>query len=234
MVTMKMLLIVIVLFSAGIVPDFLSQSKCLNVSSYALASTLGEKNSLGNAIGVITLNKRTYTKARKLQFFNEDGSLWYELSFYEEDANHKFDLAKVGFEPFSFHLDYFVLALKCVGKDDKRFEVVVNETTRLTKFIRRHDDNFRFQTWQEHILALFAVGFDPSNNPLRRGPGDHIRTVRLPFDNVTFHPVQIRGNWLKVRWNVSHESDNKVRKVAYGWVKWKQNTQLLVELFYFS
>ena len=233
MVTTKMLLIVIVLFSVGVVPDFV-KSKGLNLSSHAQASTVGEKNSLGNAIGVITLNTKTDTKTRRLQFFNEDGSLWYEFSFYDEDANNQLDPKKVGFEPFSFHADYFVLALRCLRKDARRFEVVVNETTRLTKFIRRHDNNFSFQTWQEHILALFAVGFDPSNNPLRRGPGNHIRTIRLPFNDVTFHPVQIRGDWLKVKWNVSEESASKVRKVGYGWVKWKQNSQLLVELFYFS
>jgi hypothetical protein len=234
MVTTKMLLVVIVLFLVGVVPDSLKQSKGLNRPSHAKASTLGEKNSLGNTIGVITLNEKAYNKTQKLQFFNEDGSVWYELSFYDEDANDKFDREKVGFEPFSFHPDYFVLALKCLRKDAERFEVVVNETTRLTKFIRRHDNNFKFQTWQEHILALFAVGFDPSNNPLRRGPRDHFRPMRLRFDNVTFHPLQIHDNWLKVSWNVSDESNSKDRKVRYGWVKWKQNRQLLIELFYFS
>jgi hypothetical protein len=229
-----MLLILIVLFSTDVSPDLLRQAKALNASGSAVASTLGEKDSLENAIGVITLNKKTYTKARRLQFFNEDGSLWYEFSFSEDDADHSSDRAKVDFRPFSLHRDYFVLALKCVGENASRFQVVVNESTGLTKFISRHDNVLKFQTWREHVLELFAVGFDPANNPLRTRPGDSISAVRLPPGEVTFHPLQIKGNWLKVSWTVSDERKGKGHKVGYGWVKWKQNSKLLVELFYFS
>jgi len=229
-----MLLILILLFSTDVRTDLLGRSKALNVSGSAVAPTLGDKNSLENTIGVITLNKKSHTKARGLQFFNEDGSLWYEFSFYGDDADHSLDRAKIEFQPFSFHRDYFVLALKCVGKDANRFQVVVNESTRLTKFIRRRDENFKFQTWNEHILDLFAVGFNAANNPLRTRPGETGNAVQLPSDEVTFHPLQIKGNWLKVSWNVSDDRKGKDKKVRYGWVKWKQNSKLLVELFYFS
>jgi hypothetical protein len=231
---MTMLLILILLFSSDVSTDPLGHSSALNASSLAVASTLGEKHSLENTIGVITLNNKSHTKTRRLQFFNEDGSLWYEFSFYDDAADHSFDRAKTVFHPFSFHRDYFVLALKCVGKEANRFQVVVNESTRLTKFIRRPDDSFKFQTWKEHILERFAVGFDPANNPLRTGPGENVRTLRLPSEAVTFHPLQIKGNWLKVSWNVSDDSKGKDKRVEYGWVKWKQNSELLIEFFYFS
>lgn len=232
MLKMTMLLIFIVLFSTG--PEHLSQPRTQKVSNSPTASTVQERNSLENAIGVITLNKKAYSKARKLQFFNEDGSLWYEFSFYDDGADPGFAQPKTEFQPFSFHPDYFLLALKCVGQDAKRFQVVVNESTRLTKFIRRQDESFKFQTWEKHILDLFAVGFDPTHNPLRTRPGGNVSTVRLPLNQITFHPLQIRGNWLKVSWNVSEEGKGKDKKVEYGWVKWKQNSQLLVEFFYFA
>lgn len=232
MLRMTMLLIFIVLFSTG--PELLSQPRALKGSNSPTASTLRERNSLENAIGVITLNKKTYSKARKLQFFNEDGSLWYEFSFYDDSADQGFAPAKTDFQPFSFHRDYFVLALKCVGQDAKRFQVVVNESTRLTKFIRRQDESFKFQTWEKHILELFAVGFDATHNPLRARPGGNVSTVPSPPNQVTFHPLQIRGNWLKVSWNVSEERKGRDKKVEYGWVRWKQNNQLLIEFFYFS
>ena len=227
-------IILTVLCSTGMSPAFGMRSICLNASSSAVYSSSAEKNSLKNSTGVITLNKNRYNKARKLQFFNEDGSLWYEFSFYDDDADNSLDEAKKEFQPFSFHRDYFVLALKCVGKDANRFQVVVNESTRLTKFIGRRDASFKFQTWEEHILDLFAVGFDSSNNPLRIRPGDYVRTLPLPSDEVTFQPLQIKGNWLKVRWKVSGDSKGKNNKLRYGWVKWKQNSELVVELFYIS
>jgi hypothetical protein len=203
---------------------------CVNALSVAAYSGSTERNSLKNTIGVITLNERSNNKTRRLQFFNEDGSLWYEFSFYDDDGNGRFAQAKMEFQPFAFHRDYFVLALKCVGKDRNRFQVVVNESTGLTKFIERRDDTFKLQSWEQHILDLFAVGFDRSNNPLRKGPGKSLSTPPLPSDDATFQPVQINGIWLRVRWNIS----GKGNKVKYGWVKWKQDSELMVELFYFS
>jgi hypothetical protein len=231
MLITSMLLIFSVLFSTGVNSDLLRQKE-LNASGWPMESTPGEKNSLEDAIGLITLNKKIYSRASRLQFFNEDGSLWYEFSFYEDDADQNLNRSKVDFQPFSFHPDYFVLALKCVSEDSNRFQVVVNETTGLKKFIRRYDAVFVFQTWQQHILDLFAVGVDRSNNPLRMSPTDSVQSIRVPSTDMTFHPVRIDGNWLKVSWNVSDERKNK--RVGYGWVKWKHNHKLLVEFFYFS
>lgn len=225
---MTVLLTFIVFVSTVVNPDLSRQPKDLNTSGWAVTSTLGERNSLEDAIGVITLNKKTYSRATKLQFFNEDGTLWYEYSFYDDDPNHNLDRAKGGFEPFSFHQDYFLLALKCVGEDASRYLVVVNETTRLKKYVRKHDAGFQFQTWQQHILDLFAVGFDRSNNPLRMSPTESVQAIRLLSTDVIFHPRQIKGDWLKVSWNISD------KKVRYGWVKWRGNGKLLVELFYFA
>lgn len=227
----KMLFSLIVLFSISIRPNLLTRLPGVAASTPAALSDLAETKSLKNTIGVVALNEKANNKARKLQFFNEDGSVWYEFSFYDDDVNGSSAQSKSEFQPFAFHRDYFVLALKCVGKDANRFQVVVNESTGLTKFIRRRDNTFKFQTWQAHILDLFAVGFDRSNNPLRAGPGERAGPLTLPPSDATFQPVQIKGNWLKVRWNVSGDHKGKVR---YGWVKWKQDGELLIERFYFS
>jgi hypothetical protein len=230
----KVPVVLVALFLGLVNPSLLRQSRSLNAStSIMITGSEGKEGSIEHAIGVITLDRKSYSKERRIQIFNDNGSLWYEFSFYNDDGDRKFDRAKVDFRPFAFHPDYFVLALKCVGKDASRFKVVVNETTGLTKFIRKDDHALKFQTWREHILDLFAVGFDPSKNPLRIAPGGRAKAVRLPKDG-TFHPLQINGRWLKVRWNTSDERKDKGKKVGYGWVKWKENNRLLIELFYLS
>jgi hypothetical protein len=232
----KVPVVFVALFSGIVYPDLLRQSRGLNASSSItiMGSTQGgvKDGSIEHAIGVITLDRKT-GKERRIQIFNDNGSLWYEFSFYSADGDRKFDQAKVDFRPFAFHPDYFILALKCVGKDASRFKIVVNETTGLTKFIRKNDHALKFQTWREHILDLFAVGFDPSKNPLRIAPTGRAKAVRLPQDG-TFHPLQMNGKWLKIRWNASGERKDKGKKIGYGWVKWKENHRLLIEFFYFS
>jgi hypothetical protein len=231
----KVPVVLLALLSAIVNPDPFRQSRGLHASNSMVGSTLGEVKeiSIENAIGVIALNKKTYNRERRIQIFNDDGSLWYEFSFYDADPDRQVGQANADFQPFAFHPDYFVLALKCVGKDATRFKVVVNETTGLAKFIRRSDQALKFQTWREHILDLFAVGFDPSKNPLRIAPTERAKAIRLRAD-VIYHPLQMNGRWLKVSWSISGEQNDKGKKISYGWVKWKENNRLLLDLFYFS
>lgn len=183
-------------------------------------------NSIKNTKGLIVLSDRD-SKEDFIRFYNEDGSLWYKFTFYYEDIGGKFE-ENENFRAFAFHRDYFLLALKCVGEDKSRYEVIVNEETGLKKFVKKDDPTLKFQTWEDHITKAFAVDFNRDENPLRETLEGKIKAVELPKE-VTFHPVKIEGEWLKVSWDVSKHGDN----ADSGWVKWKENQKILVELFYF-
>jgi hypothetical protein len=187
--------------------------------------------SIKNTIGVVTLNDKAPDpdKRQMIQFFNKDGTLWYEFSFYNDEGAGKPASTNVDFRPLSFHLDYFVLALKCIATDASRFEVVVNEATGLTKYLRKSDRALKLDTWEDHILRLFAVDFNRLKNPVLSAPSGNVISIRIPKDTF-FHPVEIKGNWLKVRWDVTDEGKN----TRYGWIKWKENSNLIIDFIYFA
>lgn len=189
-----------------------------------------QESNTESSIGVIRLNEKGYDKDKFIHIYNQDGSLWYQFSFYYDDSDSKFEYANENFKPYAFHPDYFVLVLKCVGEDSNRYEVIVNEDTGLKRFVRKDDATFKFETWEQHILKAFAVDFDRSGNPLREIPEGQVKTVELPKE-VTFHPVEINGEWLKVRWDSPKKSGKNDR---FGWVKWKESNKILIELFYTS
>ena len=70
-----------------------------------------DKTSIKNTKGLIVVSK-VYGKNDFVRFYNDDGSLWYEFTFYYDDSDGKFEYENENFEPFAFHPDYFVLALK--------------------------------------------------------------------------------------------------------------------------
>ncbi|MEO8648323.1 MAG: hypothetical protein ABI539_04075 [Acidobacteriota bacterium] len=193
-----------------------------------LQTVQADKTSIKNTKGLIVLSDK-YGKNDFVRFYNEDGSLWYEFTYYYDDSDGKFEYENANFEPFAFHPDYFVLALKCVGEDKGRYEVIVNEDTGLKKFVKKDDPTLKFQTWDEHITKAFAVSFNREENPLREMPEGKIKVVELPKE-ATFHPVKVQGEWLKVNWEVAKHVDH----AGFGWIKWKENQKLLIELFYFS
>ena len=171
----------------------LNTSRLVGLSTSGQAQTIIDQNSIKNTIGVITLNDQRIENRDKdiIQIYNQDGSLWYEFSFYD-DSDRKFDGSNLDFRPFAFHQDYFLIVLKCVGADANRYEVVVNESTGLRKYVRKNDRTFMFQTWEDHILHhLPFVGFDQSTNPLRIAPTLRGRRVRVPKDtDLFFEPVK--------------------------------------------
>ncbi len=187
------------------------------------------RTNIAKTIGMIVLSEG-YGKNDFLRFYNSDGSLWYQFTFFFNDKDGAFPYANDDFAPFSFHPDNFLLALKCIGEHDAVYEVIVNEETGLKKFIKKSDPAFALESLEEHIVKAFAVSIDDESNPIRNTPS---RTGKLinGTKEATLHPIQIEGDWLKVRWDSPTESQSTIN---YGWVKWRSDNVIIIEIFYFS
>lgn len=182
---------------------------------------------IGNTIGLITLSDN-YEKGDFVKIYNEDGTLWHKLTHYYDDSDGKFEYANDNFLPFAFHPDYFILAFRCVGKKADRYEVIVNEETNLKKYIKANDKVLKFETWEQHILGLFAVDFDEKENPLLDAPEG--RTKNFVKSDITFRPVEIKGEWLKIKLEPNVEKQTEETQQESGWIKWKKDGKLLIEL----
>jgi len=197
------------------------------VLAFYASSVAGQVSTTGKSLGLIVLGKG-YSNTDFIHLYNRDGSLWHKFTFYYDDSDGNFEYANVDFRPFAFHPDYFVLALKCVRKEAGRYEVLVNEKTGLKKYVKTDDPALRFETWEEHILKVFSVGFNRKENPVLEAPLGRVK--RVPVPDAPFHPVEVRGEWLKVKW----EAEDMGKKGDAGWIRWKRGERLLVELFYIS
>ncbi len=195
--------------------------------SFCASGVEGQVSTTSNSLGLIVLS-RSYSNKAFIHIYNADGSLWHRFTFYYDDSDGKLEYANENFRPFAFHPDYFLLALKCVRKETGRYEVIVNEETGLKKYVKADDPSLRFETWGGHILKVFAVGFNRKENPVLNAPQGRVKKVAIP--DVPFHPVEVRGEWLKIKW----EAANKGARNDSGWIRWKRGERLLVELFYVS
>jgi hypothetical protein len=52
--------------------------------------------------------------------------------------------------------------------------------------------------------------------------------------NQNIYAVEIKNEWLKVKWDIELNPNNDSNKTDYGWVKWKEDGKLLIKWFYFS
>lgn len=120
--------------------------------------------------------------------------------------------------------EYQVLALECLSFDDVCFKVRLENDS--IGYIQKRSDKVIFQTWEKHILSVFSVGFDYNANPLLSSYNNKTETLAYVKDEFYF-PNEIIGDWLQVKWG-----DDK--KWSYGWIRWKENGRLLIELYYFA
>jgi len=173
---------------------------------------LQAKNSIiEGTIGVLTYNTKI-SQSVEVNFFNDNGTLCDGL----ED----------NFNPYSWHPDYGVLALRCIEANNDTCKVIVNEEFKIVKNYPLKNKGLIFQTWEEHILSVFSVGFDEKANPLRKLPSKDATTINYNPDEF-YLPYKINGDWLQVRWGSEGDWD-------YGWIMWRKDGTLLIELFYFA
>ncbi|MBS1808631.1 MAG: hypothetical protein JST84_10610 [Acidobacteria bacterium] len=185
---------------------------------------------LQNTLGVIVRSKH-YGEHDFIKIYNADGSLWYKFTFYDDDKNGRFPYQNDSFRPFTFHPSYFLLALKCVRKIKDRYEVIVNEETGLKKYVNASDPSLSFETWGQHILKVFSVDITRSKSPLLKGKQG--AKIKLPKD-AFLHPVKVEGDWLMVKWVIRESTRTEKEKYEYGWVKWRDQQRLLIELAYIA
>ena len=184
-----------------------------------------------NTKGVVVLGQ--FRKGDFVRLYNRDGTLWYEFTYFYDDSDGKFEYANDDFKPFAFHQDYFLLVLKCTESNDKLFEVIVNEETGLRKYVRANDPVFKFETWPELVLSTFAVNFEKKTNPVLEAPEGQMKEGLFPKD-ITLRPIEIQGDWLRIEWQTDQRQRSRNNKNATGWVRWKEDGNLLVELYFFA
>ncbi|QQS41740.1 MAG: hypothetical protein IPM63_01980 [Acidobacteriota bacterium] len=213
-------------------------SPAVNSASGSPASDPGSRfrREIGDSKGVVVLTDK-YGEEDTVKIYDKGGAVWYEFSYYDESAFDELESINTDFKPFAFHPDYLLLALRVVGEDAALYEVVVNEESDLRKFVRKDDENLAYESFEDHILTVYAVDFDQKANPLRSGPEGE--PLSGNFSKVPiFKPSKVEGDWLEVIFSdpetgeADANSNGRTKEPARGWIRWRDGSHLRIALFY--
>lgn len=221
-------------FTANKIENNANESK-VNINKDKIENNEQKATSIKNTIGLITLNDKYPSFNEKkdkndfIRFYNEDGSLWYEFTFYYDDSDEKFEYKNDNFRAFSFHPDYSLISLRCVEEDKNRYEVVVNEEIGLKKYVKKNDENLKLESWENHILKTFSIDIKKAENKVFETPDG--KELKPDFEQIDrFEAVEIKDDWLKVKWEIP----NKKEEFESGWVRWKKDDIILIDWFYIA
>ena len=155
--------------------------------------------------------------------YNADGSLWYEFSL---DSNNPLYFGlhpKSDFKPFS-PLDYFWIALRLKAISRNWYEVLIDDKSQDTRFMKAGDILLRRETFERYVLMSSFIKFNQESNPLRESPAGQIWSERILAKEL-FGPVRIDGEWLLVE--LLSGSRNVPR--SFGWIRWKEDREILIQ-----
>ncbi len=133
--------------------------------------------------------------------------------------------------PFFYKPDYGLYHFICLKKTTAYYEVLVNDTE--IAYIP-NNMNFYFKTW-DAVLLQAAVERLTKNNLIRKELGDKSEVVQnnCDFDRLTVEDIVEKNgeHWLFVSFSPKCEYyPNKNTQLKYGWVKWKNQGKLLVNI----
>ncbi|MEW7289323.1 hypothetical protein [Aquimarina sp. 2304DJ70-9] len=162
-------------------------------------------NDIENTIGIVIVNKENFKDGDKLNILNEDLSVFKTSEMNEE---------------------YEISSYKCLSVNDSIYSIT---TEGGTKYIRKNDHLVSLQKWDEHLLnSIFSIGVDVEDNPIRETiKGKPILSKKS--NNHRISPIEIKGDWMKVK-----HQDFNTEKTTEGWIKWRNEKCLVVEIFYFA
>ena len=169
---------------------------------------------------------------------NDKSASW---NMYEDEG--KINLCSKFFKP-----DYGIMHFVCIAKSKKAYTVLVNFSD--IKYLPK-TKNYDFKTWSEYISQSFGIrrfrninGDISKNYPLRIKPHDDADTLVIPKGHELFCPMEIKGDWVKVRYDCFYNDKNnpyegepcqshidKCKKPLTGWLRWRQENQLLIDIF---
>ncbi len=191
------------------------------------ASSPIDSYDLKDSLGWVGTKDKSFAKDESIRIYNEDGSLWYEFSPNHEESARESIEQNENFRPFRYSTDYNLFYFNAVGQDKRYYHVIVNDETGLTKLIRKDDPHIRLGTWEEYILDSFAIEFDANSNPLlQKAEGQPVNHVVR--NSINYRPDKIEGDWLKVRWFENNDDRNKPE---FGWVRWRKDNRLVLNIF---
>jgi len=175
-------------------------------------------NNIENTVGVLVFQS---TNKASFKLFNDNGTLWKLQDIADFSSNSNDSIL-----PFAFSPDNFLLVFKCKNITNDNYEIIVNEELGLKKYIKKNDKKFIFETWGKHIESAFSVEFNSQTNPIY-SEQSIVSNIIVKDNDKFYYPVQVKDDWLKIKWG---ENDNW----NYGWIKWRSEKKMLIEIFYFA
>ena len=127
----------------------------------------------------------------------------------------------------SFFPEYGLFIIKSKSASSGFYEVQINNKNYFIKS-NEYGDLVSFKLDKQYVLNAYP---NPTKeNPLRVNP-DESSDIISNYEDYTFVSVEIKGDWLKVRDDKDcYPGETPSEKDITGWVRWKKDGKIIIDI----
>jgi hypothetical protein len=220
-----------------IVPVVTSPIATATIEPQKIGSNEVECQNIKGIIGSANISFGGKTVLHFYEIPNTSQSPAQTLRFYE-DKKLKMDSFKAEgrksynlLNPEMHKLDYYIFDLAVKNRRNGWLEVIVDNKTNETLWLQENKD-VKFKDWLQDMKTSFAIGrLNKESNPLLTKPAAMAERVVFKGDE-SFEVTEIKGNWIKV--NSKNLPSETTKKSVSGWIRWRNDDCLLIEMYPFA
>ncbi len=142
------------------------------------------------------------------------------------------DKQKEWLKPEVLWLDYNTFTFRCINQTDKWFEIIVNNETRTTYWLKRTDWT-KFDDWEEYLKDMFGVE-RRSSFPQQIRTEPIYNSSEIHYQGTDCFVVRtMKGDWIEIT-TPEHCDENftdSKTPIKSGWIKWRQGDKLIINYF---
>ena len=197
------------------------------ILSFFISIAFGQ---LGEGIVHVAINEHTridfysdtlkQTPDKQIQFF-EDASI-NSLSIKNLEREREW------LNPQAMWLDYSFFFFRCIRQTRGYYEVVANNDTGKTFWIKQAD-YLSFQDWEEFLISVLTVGRN-TEQEIKEKPDETAQTIAFTSDEC-FHVKQMQGDWVEITTEGLCTEGQTDRNYTTGWIKWREGDVLLIDYY---
>lgn len=183
---------------------------------------------LDRGIG-IGMSKVMILVNKEIKVYNKpDGKSIGSLSFKMVDKTIEFDKTPKNFNPEYVDLPYNMLFMKAISQQGTFLEVVTNKEDNTTAWIEKKD--LRFLPWSEFLFTIHSVNSkDLTKYPVLIKPDPAADRVSDLNAEQILKPLIIQSEWMQVE-----IYDDEFNPVQRGWIQWRNEKEMLINLNLFG
>lgn len=203
--------------------------KTIIATLIALGLLLNNESELGLGVIQVDIYKTKEIKVYKnkgdkapekiIKLVNKDGEISIEENNYSK-----------WLKPEAIWLDYSQFIFRYTAKENKWIQIIVNTDTKDKKWIQL-SETLLMQTW-DNFLINATTAIDPLNpTDIKAEPNINAKTLRKSTGEDCFEAIEIKGDWIKIKTNETLDCNEHSQPIKSGWIKWKENNQLIVKYY---